>query len=160
MLRLDPETRFLVVGQGAEWDEVETTASELGVLNRNFFMWNSVPKQDVPNILSAADVATSLFVNLKPMWNNSANRFFDALASGTPIAINYGGWQQALLKQHSFGVDLDPTDIASSARRLHDLLQDRERLASTGRNARYVAETLFDRDEHARLLESVLLNAT
>ena len=63
------------------------------MLNRNFFMLPSVAKSHVPDVLSAANVATLLFVDVPEMRVNSANKFFDALASGTPVAINYGGWQ-------------------------------------------------------------------
>ena len=34
------------------------------------------------NVMSAADIATSLFIPLEEMEANSANKFFDALASG------------------------------------------------------------------------------
>ena len=33
------------------------------------------------------------------MGTNSANKFFDALAAGRPIAINYGGWHRHLLDE-------------------------------------------------------------
>jgi hypothetical protein len=43
--------------------------------------------------------------------DNSANKFFDSLAAGRSIAINYGGWQAELLSSTRAGVVLDPVDI-------------------------------------------------
>lgn len=40
---------------------------------------------------AAASVVTSFVIDMKELWANSANKFFDALASGTAVAINYGG---------------------------------------------------------------------
>jgi len=38
------------------------------------------------------------------MWNNSANKFFDALAAGRAVLINYRGWQAELLKKRVRGL--------------------------------------------------------
>ena len=37
------------------------------------------------------------------MENNSANKFFDGLAAGKPMMINYGGWQSRLIKKNNAG---------------------------------------------------------
>ena len=113
----------------------------------------------MPNILAAADVALSLFVDLVPMWANSANKFFDALASGTPVAINYGGWQAELLEETGAGIVLPPDDADEAARRLGALVADKNQLHDTGRAARKLAEERFSRDKLALELEQVLLAA-
>lgn len=154
-----PEVRFLVVGNGPEEAKIRDLARELGVLDKSFFMLSKVPKADMPAILSATTVATSLFIDLKEMWVNSANKFFDALASGTPVAINYGGWQAELLEERGAGLVLDPHDIENSAQRLADKLKDQMWLAQTGKDARQLAETRFSRDELAKQLEATLLRA-
>ena len=59
-----PHLRFLVVGDGAEAESIEREATDLGVLNENFFMLPRVPKEAVPAILAAADVAFSLVIDL------------------------------------------------------------------------------------------------
>ncbi|MCZ7574922.1 MAG: glycosyltransferase family 4 protein [Ardenticatenaceae bacterium] len=156
---LDPEIRFLVVGEGAEKQRVLETARQLDVYERNFFIMSSLPKAQIPTVLSAADIATSLFVDLSPMWTNSANKFFDALASGTPVAINYLGWQAKLLEETGAGIVLDVKDINRSAAQLLTLIQDRERLVEMGKAARRVAEEYFSRDHLVRQLEHVLLLA-
>ena len=53
-----------------------------------------LPKREIPALLAAATVATSLFRPIPEMESNSANKFFDALAAGRPVAINYGGWHR------------------------------------------------------------------
>lgn len=153
-----PEVRFLVVGGGQEEAEVRREAEALGVLNETFFMLSQVPKQEMPEILSAATLATSLFVDLREMWANSANKFFDALASGTPIAINYGGWQAELLRVHGAGLRLHATDMKQAASELLAFLNSgNAALREAGNRARRLAEEQFSRDVLANELEQVLL---
>lgn len=152
--------QFAVVGnRGGAEKKVRETARMLKVLGDNFHLYPSVPKREMPNILAAADVALSLFVDLVPMWANSANKFFDALASGTPVAINYGGWQAELLEETGAGIVLPPDDADEAARRLGALVADKNQLHDTGRAARKLAEERFSRDKLALELEQVLLAA-
>ena len=156
---INPEIRFLVVGGGGELDTVTQAATDLGVLNDNFYLLPPVAKQEMPAVLAAADIATSLFVPLEEMWANSANKFFDALASGTPVAINYGGWQKTLVEERGVGLVLDPEDTAAAAQQLATAVADSCWLGDAGDAAGKLAEDEFSRDVLARKLERVLLDA-
>lgn len=145
-LELLPGTNFLAVGQGGDKENVYTTANDLGVLGRNFHIWDSIPKQDIPKLLSACTVATSLFRPLPEMEKNSANKFFDALAAGCPVVINYGGWQKNILEKNATGISLDSENYKQAALDLFDFLNDRERLELAQSAARKIADTEFDRD--------------
>lgn len=151
--------QFLVVGRGQQEPRVREVAKNLGVLGRNFHMVPALPKREIPNLLAAADVALSLFVDLKSMWANSANKFFDALASGTPIGINYGGWHADLLRDSGAGLVLPTNDPEGAASQLDAFVADREKLKSAGQAARTLAEDCFGRDMLADELEEVLRDA-
>ncbi|MCO7193201.1 glycosyltransferase family 4 protein [Pseudonocardia sp. McavD-2-B] len=147
MAELDPEVRFLLVGGGRERDEVTVLARELGVLDRSVIVERTIPKREVPAVLGAATVATSLFLPIREMETNSANKFFDSLAAGRPQAINYGGWQAEILTMTGAGAVLDPTDHRRAALRLRELLHDEAWLAAASVAARKVAEERFARDD-------------
>lgn len=151
-----PEVRFLVIGDGQERRSVEELAMRLGVLGDNLHMLEQVAKSEMPAVMSAATIATSLVIDLKELWANSANKFFDALASGTPVAINHGGWQAEMLKASDAGLVLDPQDIELSARRLIQALEDETWLERAGRSALHLAQERFARDDLAKELERVL----
>lgn len=159
MAHLNAEVRFLVVGDGYERVSILEQARSLGVLDKNFFLLSNLPKKEMPTVYAAATVATSLFVDLPAMWTNSANKFFDALAAGKPIAINYNGWQADLLRETGAGIVMPPTDAERAAQQLAELLSDHERLARAGAAARKLAEERFDRDKLAAELEAVLRKA-
>lgn len=152
MRSINPEVRFVVVGDGVEFGNVKALALENDVYEQNFFMLGKIPKGDIPTVLNAADIATSLFIDLKPMWANSANKFFDALASGTPVAINYGGWQKQELEASGAGIVLSPNNYRESAIKINDVLIDKNRLGEMGRKAKILAKEKFDRDKLAKEL--------
>ncbi|NTU85438.1 MAG: glycosyltransferase family 4 protein [Chloroflexales bacterium] len=154
-----PGARVLLVGDGAERSLVEARARELGLLGESVHIWDPIPKAEMPLLLAAADLATSVFLPIQPMWNNSANKFFDALAAGRPIAINYGGWQAALLRESGAGLVLPQDDIPAAAWALAAFLRDREGLRAAAAAASRLAYTRFHRDEMARILEQVLVQA-
>lgn len=143
---IDPEVRFLLVGDGAEYDDVVRSAERRGLLGTTVVVRHSVPKSEIPAILSAATLATSTTVPLPGLAANSANKFFDALAAGRPQAVNYGGWQGEELTRTGAGIDLDPHDVPAAAAALAAAVRDEPWLASAGAAARELADRRYDRD--------------
>lgn len=159
MKEIAPEVRFLIVGRGAEGDQIKSLAKDLNVLNNNVFMPGKLPKAEMPALFSAADITTSLFMDLEEMWANSANKFFDGLASGTPIAINYSGWQADVLRENEAGIVLPPHDYAIAAQKLYEGLSDEDWLKTAGKNAKRLAREEYDRNMLAKKLENALKKA-
>ncbi len=157
-LQKNSNLRFLAIGEGAEFNSVKELASSKGVLNKNFHILGSVSKSEMVNVLSAADIATSLFIPLEEMEANSANKFFDALAAGCPILINYGGWQAELLRNNDAGIQID-RNISVAADQIRDFISDPENLIASGLNSRNLGELNFSRDDLAKELENVLKKA-
>lgn len=156
---VDPRVRFLIVGQGRERERVERLARELDVLDVNTFLLPALPKDQMPAVLAVASIAVSLFLPLPSMRDNSANKFFDALAAGRPVALNYGGWQAELVQETGAGMALDASDVAAAARDLVQKVTDPQWLPQAGAAARRLAEERFSRDLLFSRLERVLVAA-
>lgn len=159
MLKRDPEVRFLIMGQGREEGSLHALSELLGVRDRNLFFLPSVPKAEVPAVLSAATLATSLFTDVPGMQDNSANKFFDALAAARPIAINHGGWQAELIQREPFGLVLPPKNTAAAAELLASKLRDHQWLTQAGVLAGRIGREQFSADTAARRLSAVLQRA-
>ncbi|WP_367303579.1 glycosyltransferase family 4 protein [Corallococcus exiguus] len=159
MRRLDPEVRFVIMGKGREESLLHALAERLGVKNQNLFFLPSVPKEQVPAVLSAATIATSMFTDVPGMQDNSANKFFDALAAGRPLALNYGGWQAELLDREAFGLRLPPKDIPAAAAMLAKRLRDPRWLAEAGALAGKLGRERYSADIAAKRLSEVLQRA-
>jgi glycosyltransferase involved in cell wall biosynthesis len=159
MARIAPEVVFLALGRGREEEKVAQRARELDVLEKNFWMLPPLAKPVMPQVLRATTVALSLFVDLPQMWNNSANKFFDALAAGCPVAINYRGWQADFIERTGAGLVIPARDPQEAARLLYAFIQDEDRLRRASRAAAEAADGEFNRDRLAKELERVLREA-
>lgn len=157
--QVDPEVCFVLIGSGNRESEVRRIAADLGVLSKNLFILPSVPKREIADWLSAATIATSVVVNMEILQADAANKFYDALAAGRPIAINYGGWQANLINEMGVGLVLDPEDIESASASLVRFLRDKSGLEKAGNAARQLAWERFNRYELANQLEQVLYEA-
>lgn len=151
-----PNCCFLLIGSGAEFEKVRTKALQYEVLEKTVFVWPAAPKTEMPAILSASTLTVSLTKPIPEFADNSANKFFDSLAAGRPIAINYGGWQADLLSATGAGIQIAADDPALAAKQIAEFLQDKERVSQAGQAARELAYTRFHRDLMAKKLESVL----
>jgi glycosyltransferase involved in cell wall biosynthesis len=154
--KLDSSVNFLIVGDGSQREAVIKTAEQHSLLNKTVHVWPPVAKVELPTILAAATILTSFFLPIPELRNNSANKFFDALAAGKPIAINHAGWQAELLQKNNNGVVLSEDDAQIAARQLVDHLQDENWLAEAGRASQQLALTEFNYDLLADRVNRIL----
>jgi glycosyltransferase involved in cell wall biosynthesis len=152
----DPDAQVLIVGHGKEWQDTKRLAAEYGLLDRTVRMWEQVPKADLPVILGAATMSTSFVRPVRALWDNSANKFFDALAASRPIAVNYGGWQADLLHETGAGLVLDPYDADKAGVVLAAHVRDEPWLQQAREAAHRLAVERFSRDLLFAEFEAVL----
>ena len=156
VISIDQDICFLVVGAGADEKKLLEAAKKTDVYEKNFYILPPVSKNEMPQLLSAATVCCSLFIDVEAMWENSANKFFDALAAGKPVMINYGGWQKKILEENQNGLVLDSGDIRQSAADLVAFIRNSELVTSAGLASKNLAVSKFDRDILAGKLIKVL----
>lgn len=159
MLRIDPEVRFAILGDGKEAMKCRVLAEDLGVLNRNVFFLGEIPKKEIPAWFSAATVTTSLMIDKKEYWFNAVtNKFFDALAAGKPIISNHWGWQSDIAVREDFGVVLSRSEI-DAAIKLLKTLNDTAWLLNACEKTKRLAKTEYDRSLLAKKLENIFSSA-
>jgi glycosyltransferase involved in cell wall biosynthesis len=100
---LDTSIVFILVGEGAEKKVIEQEAIAKGVFNKNVFILDVVSKQDLPQLYYECSMGSSFVIPIQELWANSANKFFDTLAAGRPILINYKGWQKDVIINEKIG---------------------------------------------------------
>ena len=147
-----PDVRFLIIGDGYDRDTVRAKAHAANVLDATLFMEDALPKRDVMAAFAAADLSACLFIDAEPLWTGSPNKLFDSFAAGTPVFINYGGWQADLVLEGGAGVVSVGEAAPVAAERIARFLHDTERCSDAGRNAKTLALESFNRDDHARQL--------
>ena len=135
-IKLAPEICFLIVGNGKQKEMIVNYCRENGILDENIFFLNPIPKDSLPYLYSKVTMGSSFVWDYKIKWDNSANKFFDTLAAGKPILINYQGWQADVIRENKCGYVLPYHMTTEDARRFVEYVRDAERLAQEGKNAK------------------------
>jgi glycosyltransferase involved in cell wall biosynthesis len=136
----DASIVFHLYGGGKEKSDVMAYARERGVLDKNVFIFNLVPKQELPSLYARATVGSSFVIDNPVLWDNSANKFFDTLAASKPIVINHQGWQADVIKQYNVGFVLPPVVTKESATAFVDYMNDEDKLKQQSANAFSLAQ--------------------
>ncbi|MBC1558911.1 glycosyltransferase family 4 protein [Listeria booriae] len=92
---------FLLIGEGSEKARLQQTVQSKNLTNIHIL--NEQPKADIINIMKFCDLGAMNVKDVPILWDNSANKFFDFLAVGLPIILNYPGWQKTLIQEHGVG---------------------------------------------------------
>lgn len=110
-IAIDSKLVYILIGSGSEKEIIRQNALAKKILNKNLFIFNPIPKKELPNWYNSVSMGSSFVINIPSLWANSANKFFDTLASSKPILINHEGWQADLIRTHNIGYVL-PLDIS------------------------------------------------
>ncbi len=138
---------FTILGNGNRYEDVRKLAEGL----EEWIEWiPEVSKQSVPEILRRAAVGLVWFAPVKELESNSANKFFDYLASGLPVFLNYGGWQAEVLRDAGCGMFVAGNEADILAVGLIEMASDPVRLEEMGVNARELALREYDREALSR----------
>ncbi len=139
--------QFTIIGSGNDEKRVKQLAGSYQLETINFLP--PVSRKEVHQILSEADVGVVCFAAYKVLEANSATKFYDYLASGLPVIINYQSWQAEYLRVYDCGLSAPQNDIEAFSERIIWLADHPERRRLMGENGRKLAETTFDRNNIA-----------
>lgn len=154
------DIRFLVLGQGNDHARVLAYAKDKQV--RNVVFQDRVPKEEVPKLLEASDVGLVCFASHPVLEANSANKFYDYLASCLPVVTNYRGWQAKYIEEYGCGLSARQGDLEELVAHILFLADHPERRLEMGGAGRKLVEERFDRAELAgrllRIFEAAVKN--
>lgn len=153
---INNKIKFIIAGEGVEQQNIYSISKELGVLDSSVFIIDPLEKAKIPLLYSKASIVTSLFINLEELWNNSANKFFDGLAAGKPIMINYSGWQRSLLEEYNAGFYVPFDDHLKGAEILDKIVNNNELSKNMGYSAKKLANQHFSIDVQYPKFEKIL----
>jgi len=146
---------FLIAGEGKSLPALTEQTAGLG----NVILLGAIPKNEVPGVTRVSDILMTLFANVPILATNSPNKFFDALASGTPVIVNQPGWTRELVEESGAGLYVPAGDGAALAEAIEIIADDADLARTMGAAARELAVERFGRDAMADRLITVLEEA-
>jgi glycosyltransferase involved in cell wall biosynthesis len=143
-LKENRDIHFVLLGGGSEKEKLQQDIRSRGLDNIEII--DSKPKSELPFYAAACDVSMVIFANFPILEHNSANKFFDSLAAGKPVLLNYSGWQREAIENNNAGLGCELANIDEFAGNVKRLHHDGELRKEMSLNARRLAENEFSRD--------------
>ena len=147
---------FLLMGNGAERDNLVKLKAELGC--KNVTMLESVAKEEVKRYISILDVClinlrrSELFTTVIP------SKIFENAAMGIPILMGVEGEAREIVEQYGAGVCFTPEDEADFNAKLSHLLQA-DVYEACKKGCLRLADNFDRRNLAARMLEELKIAA-
>jgi len=143
-LRTNDNILFVLVGDGNEKLSLQERVKDLGLHNVQII--DSRPKTELPELFAAADVGMVIFGKYPILEHNSANKFFDALAAGKPVLLNYSGWQREIIEANNAGAGCRQYNLDEFIQKVDYIANHPQKIKQMGDNARKLAFGRFNRD--------------
>jgi glycosyltransferase involved in cell wall biosynthesis len=139
-----PDVKIVLVGDGNVKARLERRAAADDL--RNVLFLPPVAKDRLAGLLASADLGLQILANVPAFYyGTSPNKFFDYIAAGLPVLINYPGWLAETVVEHACGFAVPPDDPAAFAAAVIHAADNREALVPMGVRARALARSKFDR---------------
>lgn len=146
------DIHFILCGEGAALEDLMKQVMRLALGNFSILPFRD--RRGVNDILNVTDAA---FISYRPVGileTGSPNKYFDGLASGKLIIVNFGGWVRSEIEERKCGIYVDPHQPADFVKKIKPFLTDAELLNTFQKNARALAEEKYSR----RILGDAFVN--
>ncbi|MFL6352716.1 MAG: glycosyltransferase family 4 protein [Bryobacteraceae bacterium] len=146
-VRDDSSIQFLIMGHGAEKARLKNEISRRDL--HNIHLLDPVPKAALPPFLRRANLGLALVKPTRYTYIFLQNKFFDYLACGCPVILNFDGEAREYIEPANAGVYVPPNDVDALAAAIRRLASNRATTRIMAARARQVAEEHFSWDYKA-----------
>lgn len=135
---------FLLCGDGAMVDPLQEKLRRDNISNLTFISFQN--RAGVREIMNVSDAIFVCYKTIPVLETGSPNKYFDGLAAGKLIVINFGGWIAKEIMENRCGVSVDPADPDDFIIKVQPFLQQPELLHEYQRASRNLALSRYSRD--------------
>lgn len=136
--------QFFICGDGALVDRLKGNVKQMGLQNITFI--DFINRNGVKELLNVTDASFICYKSIPILETGSPNKFFDGLAAGKLIVINFGGWIRKEIEENRCGVYADPYQPTDFVKKIRPFLSDKELLSEYQQASRQLAEKKYSRD--------------
>jgi len=153
LLQTTSEIHFLLIGDGPKKAEIVSLATIYNL--PNLTLLPEKPREQIPDYLSAADVALIPLKKVEIFKGALPSKIFDAWACERPILISIDGEARAIVEDVSGGIFITPEDPGKMSEALIYLMNSPSERISMGENGlRYTKQN----HSRAALAEKLILH--
>jgi glycosyltransferase involved in cell wall biosynthesis len=152
------DIKIVLIGDGQRKESLMTRAASEGLDNVVFC--DPVGKAKLAGLMASTDLGLQLLANVPAFYyGTSPNKFFDYIASGLPVLINYPGWLADVINEHQCGFAVEADNAEAFADALVFAADHRSELRLMGQRSLHLARSKFDRAMLAAQFITWLRNA-
>ena len=143
LFKFDKKIVVQVYGDGT-MNELLSHHSSLDT--NNLIFSKPLPKKEIFEEFGKSTYSIISFNDLPEMRKNSSNKFFDSLASSTPVIINFGGWIHEIVEDYQLGYSCWEKDLDEFCKMIVSELRDDDKYILKAKKCRIIAEKNFSRE--------------
>jgi glycosyltransferase involved in cell wall biosynthesis len=136
---------FTLCGEGAMQETLRQQAASLELSNLTFEPFRN--REGARGLLQESDAVWVSFLPAPVLQTGSPNKYFDGLAAGKLIIINFGGDIKTEIETQQCGVYVDPHQPENFVKVIQPFLGHAAALNSYQQAARYLAEKKYPREK-------------
>ncbi len=144
---------FFICGDGALVDRLKKNAQQLSLANLTYLDFTN--RKGVQELLNITDAAFICYKQVPILETGSPNKFFDGLAAGKLIIINFGGWIRKEIEENHCGFYCNPQQPTDFVRKISPFLHEQELLSRYQGAARQLAEKKYSRKQLSEVFAEI-----
>lgn len=156
-LKQKGDTVFVFVGEGPKKADLLQQKSSMGLDNVRFLP--EVPSTSMPAYLSAADCAVVPLRDEAVFTGALPSKMFEAWACGCPVILSVAGEARDVMEHAEGGIAVPPEKPAELVAAIETMQADPKSAAQMGLRGQKYVTLHYTRQEQARKLERLLLEA-
>jgi colanic acid biosynthesis glycosyl transferase WcaI len=156
LLRENPNIHFILIGDGPKRVELIDLSTKYNLPNVTFIP--EKPTDQIPEYLSAADVALVPLRKVAVFKGVLPSKLFDAWACQRPVLISIDGEARAIVEEIQGGIYVPPEEPAKIAEALIELMDSPDQRDQMGINGRKYTQANHSRASLAEMLIHILEN--
>ncbi|PIP14559.1 MAG: hypothetical protein COX48_00095 [bacterium (Candidatus Stahlbacteria) CG23_combo_of_CG06-09_8_20_14_all_34_7] len=139
---------FFIVGDGAQREKIENSIKEKKL--ENIFVYDKIPKTDVPYALKESDVGFSHLRDLPMAREMYPAKMFDIMAAGKPLLIGIHGGAKDLIEKNKTGIVFKSDSVEDLVKNLEILIANPNLCEEYGKNGIKLVNEKFNRKVQAK----------
>ena len=147
---------FLLCGEGALRGRLKKNVDQMKLNNLSFIDFQN--RNGVKELMNVTDAAFICYKNAAILETGSPNKFFDGLAAGKLIVINFGGWIKNEIEENRCGLYVDPRNPIDFVKKMTPFLEDKKQLESYQAASRQFGERKYSRKLLSERFAKLFLN--
>jgi glycosyltransferase involved in cell wall biosynthesis len=147
--------RLILVGDGVNKNKIQELVLRLG-LEKAVTLTGSIPFEEVPYLLSAADITVAPYKKMDVEFWESPMKLFEYMASGAPLITSPIGQISEIIKDEENGLLVEPGDPGALALAMERLIDNPTLRDCLSQNARRQVERSFSWEKYSDRLENLI----